>query len=135
VTKYTYALDEQLKMINREEFFKQFLHPSLRTDEFIDIDKNEQCNVKLTKEDIVDIIQNKESVEEAISQEEKIVELKDVNVKEALDSFENVKAFIERSEFYNANACHLITQIENLIHDIESSKMRQTEIIDYFKKL
>jgi endonuclease III-like uncharacterized protein len=47
----------------------------------------------------------------------------------------NVKAFIERSEFYNANACHLITQIENLIHDIESSKMRQTEIIDYFKKL
>ena len=104
-------------------------------DEFIDIDKNEQCNVKLTKEDIVDIIQNKESVEEAISQEEEIVELKDVNVKEALDSFENVKAFIERSDFYNANACHLITQIENLIHDIESSKMRQTEIIDYFKKL
>jgi hypothetical protein len=135
VTKYTYALDEQLKMINREEFFKQFLHPSLRTDEFIDIDKNEQCNVKLTKEDIVDIIQNKESVEEAISQEEEIVEFKDVNVKEALDSFENVKAFIERSEFYNANTCHLITQIENLIHDIESSKMRQTEIIDYFKKL
>jgi hypothetical protein len=40
VTKYTYALDEQLKLINREEFFKQFLHPSLRTDEFIDIDKN-----------------------------------------------------------------------------------------------
>jgi hypothetical protein len=40
VTKYTYALDEQLKLINREE---------------------------LTKEDIVDIIQNKESVEEAIS--------------------------------------------------------------------
>jgi hypothetical protein len=117
------------------EFFKQFLHPSLRTDEFIDIDKNEQCTVKLTKEDIVDIIQNKESVEEAISQEEEIVELKDVNVKEALDGFENVKAFIERSEFYNANACHLITQIENLIHDIESSKMRQTEIIDYFKKL
>jgi len=99
VTKYSYALDEQLKMINREEFFKQFLHPSLRTDEFIDIDKNEQCNVKLTKEDIVDIIQNKESVEEAISQEEEIVELKDVNVKEALDGFEKVKAFIERSEF------------------------------------
>ena len=135
MTKYTYALDEQLKLINREEFFQQFLHPSLRTDEFIDIDKNEQCNVKLTKEDIVDIIQNKECVEEAISKEEEIVELKDVNVKEALDSFENVKAFIERSEFYNANACHLITQIENLIHDIESSKMRQTEIIDYFKKL
>ena len=94
VTKYTYALDEQLKLINREEFFKQFLHPSLRTDEFIDIDKNEQCNVKLTKEDIVDIIQNKESVEEAISKEEEIVELKDVNVKEALDSFENVFDFI-----------------------------------------
>ncbi len=92
--KYTYALDEQLKLINREEFFKQFLHPKLRTDEFIDIDKNEQCNFKLTKEDIVDIIQNKESVEEAITQEEEIVELKDVNVKEALDSFENVKAFI-----------------------------------------
>jgi len=130
VTKYTYALDEQLKLINREEFFKQFLHPSLRTDEFIDIDKNEQCNVKLTKEDIVDIIQNKESVEEAISQEEEVVELKDVNVKEALDSFE--KAFIKLSEFYHANACHLITQIENLIHDIESSKMRQTEIIIFF---
>jgi hypothetical protein len=44
VTKYTYELDEQLKMINREEFFKQFLHPSLlslRTDEFIDIYKND----------------------------------------------------------------------------------------------
>jgi hypothetical protein len=44
VTKYTYALDEQLKMINREEFFKQFLNPSLlslRADEFIDIYKND----------------------------------------------------------------------------------------------
>ena len=38
VTKYTHALDEELKLINREEFFKQFFHPSLRTAEFIDID-------------------------------------------------------------------------------------------------
>ena len=71
MTKYIYALDEQLKFINREEFFKHYLHPSLRTDEFIDIDINEQCNVQLTKEDIVGIIQNKESEEEAISKEEK----------------------------------------------------------------
>ena len=55
-------------------------------------------NVQLTKEDIVDIVQNKESVEKAIDKEEEVVELKDVNVKEALDSFENVKAFIERSD-------------------------------------
>ena len=70
VTKYTYALDEQLKLINREEFLKQFLHPSLRTDEFIDIDKNEKCNIQLNKEDIEDIVQNKESVEEPIDKEE-----------------------------------------------------------------
>jgi hypothetical protein len=58
VTKYTYALDEQLKLINREDFF------------------------------------TRRSVEEAISKDE-IVVLKDVNVNEALDSFENVKAFNE----------------------------------------
>ncbi len=52
-------LDEQLKLIKREDFF------------------------------------TRRSVEEAISKEEEIVELKDVNVNEALDSFENVKAFNE----------------------------------------
>ena len=44
VTKYTYALDEQLKMINRVEFFKQFLHLSLSTNECIDKDKNVMFN-------------------------------------------------------------------------------------------
>ena len=39
--------------------------------------------------------------EEFNKEEEVVVELKDVNVKDALNSFENVKAFIERSEgFY-----------------------------------
>ena len=134
MTKYTYALDEQLKIVNREEFFKQFLHSSLRTDEFIDLDKNEQSSVKLSNEDIVDIVRNKESVEECNTDEE-ITDIKDVNVKEALDGFENIKNFIERSEFYNSNACHLLSQIENLIQEIESSKMKHTVVCDYFKKL
>jgi len=56
VTKYTYALDKQLKLINREDFFTRRSY---------------------------------------YSKEEEIVELKDVNVKEALDSFKNVKAFNE----------------------------------------
>ncbi len=45
MTKYTYALDEQLKMINRVEFFKQFLHLGLLTNEFIDKDKNVMFNL------------------------------------------------------------------------------------------
>jgi len=45
VTKYTYALDEQLKLINGGEFFFKFLHPSLNTDEFIDIDKKNKKNL------------------------------------------------------------------------------------------
>ena len=53
---YTYVLDEQLKI----EKFLQFLHQSLRTDEFIDIDKNEKCNIQLTKK--------------AINKEEEVVE-------------------------------------------------------------
>ena len=136
MTKYTHALDEELKLINREEFFKQFLHPSLRTAEFIDIDVDAKSNIELSKEDIVDIVRNRENVdEENVDEEEGEIKEKEVNIKEAFNSFEIVKSFIENSDFYNANACHLLSQVENLIHDIDSSRMRQTEILDYFKKL
>ena len=43
VTKYTYALDGQLKMINRVEFFKQFLHLGLLTNEFICKNSKRTC--------------------------------------------------------------------------------------------
>ena len=59
-------------------------------------------------------------MEEPIDKEEEfdkeevvVVELKDVNVKDALNSFENVKAFIERSEFYNALLISFIRKSHN----------------------
>jgi hypothetical protein len=42
---YTFVLDEQLRI-------EKFLLQSLSTNEFIDIDKNEKCNIQLTKKAI-----------------------------------------------------------------------------------
>ena len=33
-SKYTTELEEELKMIGREAFFKQFIHPSLKPESF-----------------------------------------------------------------------------------------------------
>ena len=71
---------------------------------------------------IVDIIRNNEIVKETVDDEEGKTIIKEVNAKEALNSFENMKSFIEKIDFYNENTCYLLSQIEILIHDIEPSE-------------
>ena len=94
MSKYTHELDVELKLINREEFFNQFLHPSAKTDDLIDMDIDEKSNIELSRQNIVDIITKKESIEENEDGEEKNVDiLKEISVKEALNSLDICKLY------------------------------------------
>ncbi len=62
-SKYTTELEEELKLIGREAFFKQFIHPSLKSeiiscDYFIDLENDEFTTPKLTDEEIVNLKKN-----------------------------------------------------------------------------
>lgn len=133
--KYTEALDEELKVINREEFFKQFLHPSLRTEDFIDLDSDENSNVELSDQDIVDIACNKERELEDEDKNEDIESKINVSAKEAFVGLDAVKAYIEQSDLYNNSTSNLLNQVEDLIHSIKDKSLKQKKMNEYFPKI
>ena len=70
----TNELDNELIKIDREKFFKQFIHPSSKTsiissEDFINLEKEESTMPQMTNEQIVDLVKKKEDLEEEIEEE------------------------------------------------------------------
>ena len=73
-------MDDELIKLDRQAFFKQFLHPSLKeltnTDDFIDLEKSETSMPMLSDNQIVNIYKNVEEKDEEEKGEEELVHWK-----------------------------------------------------------
>jgi hypothetical protein len=126
-------LDDELIKLDREAFFKQFIHPSLKsTSNFIDMEKDESTMPMMTEEQIVAIVNNKEEVE-AIDEVEKVEkETKNITSKEAIDAYNILSRYIENSKSYNDNKKELLKNVNDCIIDISAEKLQQKNLFVFF---
>jgi hypothetical protein len=140
-SKYTTELEEELKLIGREAFFKQFIHPSLKSeiiscDDFIDLENDEFTTPKLTDEEIVNVVCTKKVSETEIqSDEEDKEESLNVTTKEAFGAFKIVSQYIEQSTEYNDQKLELLAKVDDCLLEINQSYLKQKRINEYFKKI
>ena len=136
-TKEKEELEDVLKMIGREAFFKQFIHPSLKTeilssDDFINLEENTESSLAiLTDKEKVSICRNY-SEEESHNEIEE--ETTSVSSKEAYAGFRAFSKFVEQSTFYDDQKLELLEKCEDCIFEIKQEQLKQTKIIDFFKK-
>ena len=90
-------------MIGREAFFKQFIHPSLKSeiiscDDFIDLENDEFTTPRLTDEEIFNVVCTKKVGETEIQSDEEDKENSlNVTTKEAFGAFKIISLYIEQS--------------------------------------
>jgi hypothetical protein len=129
-------LDDVLIKINREEFFKQFLHPDLKAisnnDDFIDLEKGESTTSMLLDEQIIKISKNVEEAEN-VNENEVQEEVKIPSTKEAIIALNILSVYMENSKSYNDSQWGLLQNLNDCILQISEEKLKQKNIFDFFK--
>ena len=137
-SKETEELDELLKLIGREAFFKQFVHPSLKTEiisseDFIDLEGDSESSIAiLSDKEIINICRIESEDDTQTDVEEVAI---GVTFKEAYEGFKTFSKYIEQSTTYDDQKLELLQKCEDCIFEVKQEQMKQTRINEYFKKI
>ena len=136
-SKETEELDELLKLIGREEFFKQFVHPSLRTkiissEDFINLEGDSESSIAILSDKEIINICRKESEDDTLTDVEEVAIA--VTSKEAYEGFKAFSKYIEQSTTYDEQKLELLQKCEDCIFEVKQEQMKQTKINEYFNK-
>ncbi len=131
-------LDELLTLIGREAFFKQFVHPSLKSeikslDDFINLEDDcESSMAILTDKEIINICRKDSENETQTDFEEAVIA---ITSKEAYEGFRTFSKYIEQSTIYDDQKLEMLQKCEDCLFEVKQDQMKQTRINEYFKKM
>ncbi len=136
-SKENEELDELIKLIGREAFFKQFVHPSLKTEiksteDFINLEDDCESMAILTDKEIINICRKDSENETQTDFEEAVIA---VTSKEAYEGFRTFSKYIEQSTIYDDQKLEMLQKCEDCIFEVKQDQMKQIRINEYFKKI